>query len=324
MRSFIKHTVCSIAFVAGLVVLLLAISQIMVPKNNAKDDGMQDSSANGILSEPENTIDVLILGDSESHYSIIPLRIWEQHGITSYNCGTSAQTLYYSQEFLYKAFENQTPKVVILETDAIFREFSFGDMLLNKASMVFPVFAYHNRWKSLKAHDWNLSINHTYIDSAKGYKFTANVAAANADAEDYMKETDECAPISVQNRACVKSIAAYCEEKGAKLVLVSTPSIINWNTPRHNSIQKLSEELGIDYIDMNLLKKQIPIDWKNDTHDKGDHVNYFGAEKVTAYLGKYLFDTGLLNSHKDKQNYKHWDEALENFNQTISTSLPKQ
>ena len=319
MRNFIKHAVHSLVFVAGLLVLLLGISQILVPKNNAKDDGMQDPSANGILSEPEGTIDVLILGDSESYCSMIPLKMWEQHGITSYCCGTSAQKLCYSQEFLYKAFRNQTPKIVILETNAIFRDFSLKDMLLHKADMTFPVFTYHNRWKSLNPRDLKFSIRYTYLDNTKGYRFTTIVAAANTDG--YMKETDECAPIPVRNRAYVESMSAYCKENGAKFILISTPSTMNWNMSRHNSIQKLSEELGIDYIDMNLMQKQIPIDWEKDTRDKGDHLNYFGAEKVTAFLGKYLSDTGLVSNHKNDRDYEHWNTALADFNRIISASL---
>ena len=168
----------------------------------------------------------------------------------------------------------------------------------------------------------NPSIHYTYIDNTKGYQFTTAVFAANT--EGYMKETDEFAPISVRKRAYVESIKSYCDDNGAKLIFVSTPSTINWKTPRHNSIQRLSEELGVDYVDMNLLNEQIPIDWEKDTSDKGDHLNYFGAKKVTAYLGKYLSNTGLVNSHKDDQTAKRWNDDLENFNNTVAASLPKE
>jgi len=321
MHSFIKHAAYSAAFTAGLVILLMIASRISVPKNNMPGAGMPDLSANGILGEQDHTIDVLILGDSESYSSIIPLKIWEQQGITTYCCGTASQKLCYSEEFLHKAFRNQSPKIVILETNAIFRDFSFSDMLLHKADKYFPVFDYHNRWKSLKAHDLDFSVNYTYNDSTKGYQFTTVTDEASTDG--YMKETDHYAPVSARNRSYVESIHAYCEQNGAKLILVSTPSTVNWNTARHNSIQKMAKELNLDYIDMNLMRNEIPIDWKTDTRDKGDHLNYFGAQKVTSYLGRYLSGTGLLSNHKNDEKYRHWNDQSGNFNMTIYASLQK-
>ena len=69
------------------------------------------------------------------------------------------------------------------------------------------------------------------------------------------------------------------------------------------------------------MQEQIPIDWEKDTRDKGDHLNYFGAKKVTAFLGKYLSDTGLVSNHKNDRDYEHWNTALADFNRIISASL---
>ena len=130
MSRFLKHTLRCVVFLAVLALLLTGVSQLVRPKNNTRSDGIHDPAANGILGEPDNTIDLLILGDSESYSAFIPMQLWQQYGYTAYCCGTSRQTLYYSEAFLHKAFQKQSPKLVILETDVIFIDFSYGSMLL--------------------------------------------------------------------------------------------------------------------------------------------------------------------------------------------------
>lgn len=317
MHSFFKHTIFSLVFIAGLIALLLAASQLVVPKNDNKETGIQDPLANGILEEKDNTIDVLFIGDSESYCSFIPLKFWKDYGISSYVCGTSGQTLPYSETFLHKTFAHQNTKIVILETDAIFRDFSYSDVIEHKLDLLLPVFSYHNRWKSHKENDVSFTANYTYIENTKGYVFNNSISEAND--MNYMKPSGRYAPIPPQNRSYVKSIKSYCEENGAKLILVSTPSTINWNSRRHNSVQELAENLGLEYIDMNLMRDQIAIDWKNDTRDRGDHLNYNGAEKVSAYLGKYLADSKMPD-HRGDERYHRWDVALKKFNKVTVAS----
>ena len=129
-----------------------------------------------------------------------------------------------------------------------------------------------------------------------------------------MKETSEEEPIAAINMFYLRRIRSFCEEKGARIVLVSTPSIVNWDYRKHNSIKRISEEEGLEFIDMNLMREEIPIDWSKDTRDGGDHVNYFGAEKVSAYLGKYLSGTGLFENRRSDPAYAQWEVNLKDFN----------
>lgn len=321
MRRFIKHAASGLIFAAGLLLLLLCLSRLFVAKDNNKEAGMRDPFANGILSEADGTVDVLFLGDSESAYSTIPLRIWEKHGITSYCSATPAQKLCYTYELLQRAFKKQSPKIVILETHAIFRNFTAGDSLIHLLGPIMPVFTDHNRWKSLTARDFDPAIKYTGTDISKGYHLATNLDPATAD--NYMKESSAEAGIPILCRLYLKSIKAFCEKHGARLILVSTPSTANWNTERHNGMKKTAEQLGLDYLDLNTLRKDVPIDWNRDTNDKGDHLNYYGATKVTDFLGRYLASTGLVANHKGDQSYAHWDSELDAFNKLVASQQSK-
>ena len=57
MKIIKKEFLSGIGFVLGLLGLLIAFSWVFQPKNNTEADGMEDQRANGILAEPENTID---------------------------------------------------------------------------------------------------------------------------------------------------------------------------------------------------------------------------------------------------------------------------
>ena len=90
------------------------------------------------------------------------------------------------------------------------------------------------------------------------------------------------------NRQCLKDIQNLCQENGAQLILISSPSAKNWSYPNHNGIAALAAEMGLTYVDMNLMNDQLQIDWQVDTKDAGDHMNWDGAQKVSKWLAGYL------------------------------------
>lgn len=62
MKNYYKP----IVFVIILFFILLGISHFFVPKSNAKGNGIHEARANGVFGEAKDTIDVLVIGDSES------------------------------------------------------------------------------------------------------------------------------------------------------------------------------------------------------------------------------------------------------------------
>lgn len=315
--KYVKRILTISLFILGLAGILLASSYVFVPKNNAADSGMEESRANGVLGEKSNTLDIVILGDSESTCSFVPLQLWKDTGYTSYVCGTNAQTLDYTNVMLKRVFTKQSPKIVLLETNALYRKQSIINIMFTRLCEKFTVFRYHDRWKILGWGDFNNKSDYTWTDDLKGYVYSTIVNPSQK--SKYMLITDKKEEIPTLNRNSVQEIKKFCDNNGAKLILVSAPTTLLWNYARHNAMKEFSSELGCEYIDMNLLTKKIPIDWKKDTRDKGDHLNYFGATKVTKYMSSYLKSTGLLVNHKNDPVYKDWDKALARFEKTTQS-----
>lgn len=322
MKRIIKNSIGSLSFILILILLLVVASKVLEPKNNSQKDGILDFRANGILSEPKNTIDVLFLGDSEPYCSVIPTKIWEKYGITSYVCATKGQKLLYSMEFLKTAFERQSPKVVFLDANAVFRKTKYSSDIYIKAGEKLPVLRYHDRWKTLKQSDWSLNSDYRQKNHSKGYMLRLQVDPIEP--HEYMKKTDREEKIPQKNRLYLKKIHEFCKLNKAKLIIYSTPSTLNWNYARHNGITQFAKKLGVPYVDLALLTDEIPIDWSTDTCDKGDHLNYNGAVKVTEYLGKYINDLHTFRNKHGIDEYSEWDISANKFNKFLKKAKEKK
>ena len=308
MKKTILRTVL---FVLIFALLFLGISPVFVPKRNSNSAGIHDAHAKGFLAEPEGSLDVLFVGDSEAYSAFIPLRLWESRGVTSYVCSAGDQMLYQSRSYIERVFERHAPKVVVLETNTLYREYTLAQLMAHEMEERLPFLRYHDRWKKLTAADWGNPVSHTTIVRDRGYSYhPETVAGENSE---YMIRTDAWQPVPVLNQLFLRQIRDFCREKDAQLLLVSTPSSTNWSTYYHNGVARLTEELEIAYLDMNLMPGEIPIDWQTDSYDGGDHLNYSGACKVTDYMEMYLWNTGLFADRRQQPEYEPWQAAAKEF-----------
>ncbi len=74
----------------------------------------------------------------------------------------------------------------------------------------------------------------------------------------------------------------------------------------------LHKKKQLAYVDLNLNANSLGIDWSKDTRDDGDHLNYYGAKKVSAYTGTYLCSYTDLTDHRKETPYASWNEELKN------------
>ena len=302
------HSIVGFAIALSVTFVLLALSSAIVyPKDNNAEAGMYDAWAFRIVAEPKDSIDVIYLGDSEAYSSFSPIQIYGERGFTSYTCSTSAQRMCYGYSILKRATRNQHPRVVVIETNELFRKFSISSALLQIAEDAFPVFEYHDRWKRLVPEDFTFEYKNSKLDPTKGYIVREGVVAAKV-ADEMYSDDQEVEYIPRLNRLYLAAMIDRCRSIGATPILMSTPSTINWNQRRHNALQRIAEEMGVDYVDMNEGETKVDIDWTTETIDAGDHVNYFGARKVSEFVGGYLKEHYDLPDHRGDEEYASWDE----------------
>lgn len=307
-----KSILRAAGFLLGLLILLLAMSVVFNRKSfaNVYDRESVERKINEVDAEKDNSLEVLFCGDSECYSSFCPMLLFSEFGHTSYVCGTSAQRLCDTYTILEEAFKTQSPKVVVIETNCLYRGADSSedskDGVLNFLTNRLSVFAYHSDWKNFVSNVTGNGTGKKENDKLKGFIVRNSVNPYTGGC--YMVECQDEEQFPSDSYTYMDKIQKLCSENNAKLLLVSTPSPKNWTYARHNSVKNWADKSQVAYLDLN-LQNSLNMDWNTDTKDGGDHVNYAGAKKVTRYIGEYLSKTCGLPDLREEQDYEDWKES---------------
>lgn len=327
MKKSHKSVLGFVSFAIIFALLLNTLSMVMIPKNN-----QMSKIIRGFYDEKKNSLDVLFLGDSSMYRSIIPAKIWEENGITSYALGAPAVRTYALYYLLEEALKTQKPKVVVMEVNCAFNNHSysmgnkrkiidnmklsmnkmnmiqdpaFQFSLTDKLSLLFPIFLYHNRYNELNTVD----IEQTFIskaNDAKGF-VTSNKRKPYKGNTNYMSAaTTEI--FDKNSKKYLDKIYELCKQNGIKLMLLKVPGAKEWNLSKKKHVEEYAVERHLPYLDLNDNMQQ-RIDWNLDTNDRGVHLNFFGAEKVTSELNRYFKKHYKLPKRADLDIVKSFDKA---------------
>lgn len=307
------------AFVCILALLLGGLSWVFYPKIRDWDHGMNNPRIWSFQSEPENSLDVLAIGDSLLMCGYSPLHLWKQAQITGFNACTGNQRLTQSLRMLEEFCREQSPKAVLLEADSLFQTVESKDFFLDRIASKIPVLEYHDNWKIFSPKNFLRSPDYSFSNPEKGTHFLYDRDPELPKDLNYMEDRGETAAIDRVNLFYFQRIAAFCQKRNIQLVLVSVPSPTLWSLARHNAVQALADSKGIVYLDMNL--EDGLIDWSTDRSTEGDHLNYLGTRKVTAFLGEYLQSTGLFPVEHPSEVRQAWDTGFEALEANIARHL---
>ena len=300
-----KKVMRNLLFFIILAALLIVPGKILTPSYMIDHNLVSGRNAvySGIASQEKNSLDVIAVGDSLSYSSMNPMELWLKYGYTSYDGGQPGAKLQETVEVLRLVFQTQKPSVILLETNGFFRKVKASSLTQQKSDLAeviyntFPILRYHNFWKTL----------FTPFSSQSFMGFSINRSVKPYQGGDYMEETGKIKNIPEANIESLHAIEKLCEENGASLILYSAPSPKNYTVAKHNALEELAADENLEYIDLNTKLKELNISWDADTRDKGDHLNFFGAEKTTAYLGSYLADHYDLQDHRNDDVAAVWN-----------------
>lgn len=284
----------------------------------------------GFHKEPENSIDVALVGPSETYTSFYSPLAYEKFGFTSYALAVGGMRGSCYPSAIREMEETQDPQVYVLELYGfIYKDQedepsirAWIDSLPNSENrdetireVVDPekrsdyekkYKKYHGNWVN-RADCMNVFLDKARINR-QGYSITKNFATETAVLPPDGQTMNYS--ISKDGMKYLKEVLAYLKDLGIRNVLfVRTPEQIQYKENQSvDEAVKLIQEAGYDYLDMYDLQDEIGIDPKTDFYNPF-HCNIYGAEKVTSYLGQYLVDHYDINMDHSEEVTAEWEDC---------------
>lgn len=290
----------------------------------------------GFKNEPENSFDVVGVGSSHMYCTLNPVYLYEQTGLRSYVLATQQQPPIASYYYIKEMFETQKPDVLIIEgfmfttNNEKINEGVAHDAIdpfpntINKLQMIqrmnqedakenyyLNFLKYHSRWKELQYYDFSTDYRNE-TDPYHGYVFLTK--AESVDFFHISYEDSDCAELSEENMNILMDIQKLADENGSTLVILIAPFSYNDSLKASlKSIHIFASQHNIPIIDMNLENRKLDFCDTTDFYDNG-HLNVYGAEKATAYLGNYIMENYTV-TQKNANDANLWAADIEIYNQ---------
>lgn len=337
----------SICIVFALIIML--ITPVFVPKFT--DTFATTSVIDGFYAMPQDNIDVLFLGSSQIMTAISPMQIYEEYGITGYNLGTEQQNLIASYYLLKEALSYQKPQIVMLDVMFLFpyaqntplnsdekfvrKSIDYMKWSSNKweyiktvcsldstheiRNYLVPFLRYHSRWADLTLEDFTYLFQDKH-NPLRGFCISKRVENDDQFTGFTLSDSTAHAELLPTMEEYLYKIIHLCQEQNISLVLIKTPKANgSFNEACHNTIQDLADSEEISFIDFNEQNafQAMNFDVTTDYND-GTHINYYGACKISDYIGQYLSNNYFLTDHRNLPEYAYWNIDLETYHKKIS------
>ena len=277
--------------------------------------------------------DVIFAGSSTVYSGIDPRVLWQKNGISSYVRANASQTMWISYYMIEDAIRCHKPELVCIDTTFI----KYGDDFVEEpstrksldgmrlspskikciresmgedekmADYIIPLFRFHSRWKELTLDDFRYAYYNKPV-TVNGYLPDDKVEAAESGDLVYTKEGDTA--ISPKNVEYLRKSIELCLNNGVQVMLFKVPAhSSNWSRDYDEQIDDIAAEYGISYVNFDGYNDDIGLDYSIDTPDGGSHLNSFGAEKFSAYLGDYIMSGFKVDDRRNDEKYENnWNK----------------
>lgn len=303
-------------------------------------------TTHGFYEQPENTIETVFLGSSVMINGITPMELYGDYGICAYNLATEQQPVYVSYYWLEEAYRlhPESLKTAVIDVSMLVRDADksfyrkaispmklspvkyravkgYSDGINERLTYLVPLLEYHSRWSELEKSDFRKNEVYSYT---RGYNLSTHMLISQNTydklkaPERYLDESAERIPIDEEALSYFNKMIDFCRDRSIKLVVIKTPRFA-WSAAAHYSVQEITDNNKLDFIDFNYMPyvDEIAFLPATDSAD-GDHMNYYGASKLTKWLGKYLLEKYSATDVRGDERYAFMEGELNQYYDNIT------
>lgn len=286
-----------------------------------------------------NSADVMFFGSSNVFANVNPAVLYENTGITAYTLAGSSQPIWNVYYYLREAYKTQHPKLVVIDMRSLSYDtdyFSIADAYryiwrlrpsMNKWDAIvcssenanvslnmllgWPIF--HTRWREGKTlfdnkynaekfgamrmgfypvYGWNFALGLDYKPNT-----STNIFTLREKNDTYLRKTIELA-----------------QAEGSEVLLLKTPYVQDeYLDGVYNYAEQVAAEYHVNSLNMN--KVDFEFSYALCFADN-EHLNEYGVERATEYLGEYLRNNYDLPDRRG-EGENAWDQYLELYKSTL-------
>lgn len=318
-----REVIGFVCFLLALGLFLTAATAVLLPKRHEYGAvwGMYEK-------EPKNSADVMFFGTSLAYCDIVPAILYEQSGVTSFVMAGPLQPFSVTYGYLREACKTQSPQTVFIEVTGlalardensvkanltfmprsadwlrlVFEE-TEGD---DRAGLLFPLYAYHDRWSSLNVRDWREGLLGYDPDPLAGYMFLSDTEPVEGFS---VREntTDEHYESDI---AWLEKMLGFCREEGIRPVFFISPAPQRLSDDWLERLKADFAAAGAELVDFNDDFDAMGFDLSADFYDPR-HLNFRGAEKFSRYLAERLSAWDVSPSGDEDATL--WQERIDYF-----------
>ena len=340
-NKYVSRTVKILSFIFVVTLFLLFCQGYLF--NSFNDCNTRWDS---FLLEDENTIDVAVIGASETYNDFAPSIAYDEYGFTSFSLGSPNASCYLIDDHIKELLVNQTPELVLVEvncflydkdseliSDANIRAISDNIPLSSRKkdlinsvpaednilSYYFPFIKYHN------THDFGsilLSFSTKMQMQCRGYSLLKGIYT-NANSHIFSTKST----IDVNNDMSLSDLNPIAEEKlyqlldyckglNTKVVFVRFPHVISSERSydmfkRCNAVQNIVEDNGFEFINFDRDCTDLGLNVSDDFYNS-EHMNIYGQQKFSKYFGKLITDKYSIGKTQLTQEQRlQWEKSSE-------------
>ncbi len=326
-------------FVILFILVLTALTYMIRPGGDTKNRFM------GFYAEPDNSLDIIMIGSSPTYSSCVMPELYGEYGIKAYPLASNVQRPAAGKYLVKEAEKTQSPALYMFEmrmytgdeesltmnmgytrevTDNM--KYSFNRIAAINAlvhpkvnsedskryTYYFDIFKYHENWISLINLSQIKSFDYTVPDPYKGYKITDKVGPIDRPG---VPENVSAGALDPYQEKALNELLDELDSIGVQALFYLSPfELKEGDAEKFEYIKETVEARGYDYLDMNSYYDEIGIDFARDFSDYGIHTNAIGAKKCTEFIGDHLRANYDLPDHRlDEEKDASWDMAYENW-----------